>query len=250
MEFLEFNDMNSLPPEGIVLNLVTPAIGYMLLAGLSYIIFYVLLQKKLEKKKIQKSRPGKLTIQREFLLSLRTLIIYFFGGVIVVLLVDLGYTKMYMNVDEMGYAYLFLSIIATVIIHDTHFYWIHRLMHSPRIYKWTHGTHHNYHNPTPWSSFTFAPVEALLQFSIIPLLLFLIPLHWISLVAFLIIMVGFNVLGHLGNELFSPRFKSSWVGRWLNTSTHHNLHHSGVRGNYGLYFIFWDRWMKTEKLTS
>ncbi|MHA4894836.1 sterol desaturase family protein [Pedobacter sp. PWIIR3] len=32
----------------------------------------------------------------------------------------------------------------------------------------------------------------------------------------------------------------------MNTSIHHNLHHSKFKGNYGLYFRFWDRLMGTE----
>lgn len=32
----------------------------------------------------------------------------------------------------------------------------------------------------------------------------------------------------------------------MNTSTHHNIHHSKFNGNYGLYFRFWDKMMGTE----
>ena len=37
-----------------------------------------------------------------------------------------------------------------------------------------------------------------------------------------------------------PRFD------WLTTVTHHDLHHSESRWNFGLYFTWWDRWMGTE----
>ncbi|NBW42885.1 MAG: hypothetical protein EBR29_03555, partial [Sphingobacteriia bacterium] len=40
--------------------------------------------------------------------------------------------------------------------------------------------------------------------------------------------------------------KSKW-GSWVNTSRHHNLHHARFQGNYGLYFLIWDRWMGTLK---
>ena len=29
--------------------------------------------------------------------------------------------------------------------------------------------------------------------------------------------------------------------RWTNTSTFHNLHHTRLQGNYGLFTRFWDR---------
>jgi sterol desaturase/sphingolipid hydroxylase (fatty acid hydroxylase superfamily) len=53
------------------------------------------------------------------------------------------------------------------------------------------------------------------------------------------------VYGHLGWELYPKGFNHTWVGRWINTSVAHNQHHKYFTGNYGLYFLFWDRWMGT-----
>ena len=33
--------------------------------------------------------------------------------------------------------------------------------------------------------------------------------------------------------------------RWAATVTHHDLHHADARGNYALYFTWWDRWLGT-----
>lgn len=33
---------------------------------------------------------------------------------------------------------------------------------------------------------------------------------------------------------------------FLNTPTNHAMHHEWMRGNYGLYFNFWDRLMRTN----
>ena len=41
-------------------------------------------------------------------------------------------------------------------------------------------------------------------------------------------------------------FRHSPLFELLNTSVHHNIHHSKFKGNYGLYFRFWDRLMNTE----
>ena len=38
----------------------------------------------------------------------------------------------------------------------------------------------------------------------------------------------------------SSRWKKNPFLKWLNTSTFHNHHHQFFKGNYGLYFIFWD----------
>ena len=55
-----------------------------------------------------------------------------------------------------------------------------------------------------------------------------------------------NVYGHLGYEVAPKWFRHSFLFECINTSVHHNLHHSQFKGNYGLYFRFWDRMMKTE----
>jgi hypothetical protein len=37
-----------------------------------------------------------------------------------------------------------------------------------------------------------------------------------------------------------------WYGLFLNTSTHHAMHHEAFRANYGLYFNIWDRLLGTN----
>jgi Delta7-sterol 5-desaturase len=49
----------------------------------------------------------------------------------------------------------------------------------------------------------------------------------------------------LGWELYPKGFSKNWFGKWMNTSVNHNMHHKYVKGNYSLYFLFWDRWMNT-----
>jgi sterol desaturase/sphingolipid hydroxylase (fatty acid hydroxylase superfamily) len=74
---------------------------------------------------------------------------------------------------------------------------------------------------------------------------FTIPVHFYVLVAFLLFMTTYNVYGHLGWELYPKGFKKTLLGKWINTSVSHNLHHQYFKGNYGLYFMFWDKWMGT-----
>ena len=54
-----------------------------------------------------------------------------------------------------------------------------------------------------------------------------------------------NVYAHLGFEIYPKGFHKTWVGKWVNTSVAHNLHHDKFDGNYSLYFLFWDRLMGT-----
>ena len=58
-------------------------------------------------------------------------------------------------------------------------------------------------------------------------------------------MTLYNVYGHLGFEIYPKGLNKHWLGRWMNTSVNHNMHHQFFKGNYGLYFTFWDRMMNT-----
>ena len=244
---MNYQMIESLPIEGILINLLVPASGYFLIAGCAYLMCYKYLRNKLIDKKIQNTFPDNSVVKREIYHSIRTILIWAIGGLIIVVAVKLGYTKIYMALEKFGWGYLVVCVVVMVVVHDTYFYWAHRLMHHPLIYKHTHVTHHKFTNPTPWSAFTFGPMEAILQFGIIPLFVFTFPLHWSAVAIFILNMIAINVLGHLGFELFSKKFISSWLGRLSNTSTHHNIHHIRPKYNFGIYFIIWDRWMNTEE---
>ena len=71
------------------------------------------------------------------------------------------------------------------------------------------------------------------------------PIHPFALALFLLIMMIYNVYGHLGYELYQKGFSQSKLGKWINTSVNHNQHHQYFTGNFGLYFLWWDRWMGT-----
>lgn len=54
-----------------------------------------------------------------------------------------------------------------------------------------------------------------------------------------------NIKSHLGYEFFPEKFNKGWL-RFIISSTHHNMHHSKFKGNYGNHFRFWDRLLGTE----
>jgi len=52
---------------------------------------------------------------------------------------------------------------------------------------------------------------------------------------------------YFSHKLIHPKkFLDSFIGKILLSSTHHNIHHSRSKSNFGLYFTFWDKIMKTE----
>jgi len=63
--------------------------------------------------------------------------------------------------------WLAVLALAVPVIHEAHFFCIHRLIHTPFLYRWVHSVHHNSVNPSPWSSLSMHPVEHLLYFATI-----------------------------------------------------------------------------------
>jgi sterol desaturase/sphingolipid hydroxylase (fatty acid hydroxylase superfamily) len=220
-------------------------IRYFLFAGIGYFVFYVWKHKKFTSLKIQKQIPAKRNIQQEIVYSILTLLIYCSASWLVFYWQKHGATKIYLDIHQYGYAYFIGSIIVMVLIHDAYFYWTHRMMHLPKIFQWFHKTHHHSHNPTPWSAFSFHPLEALISIGIIPIIIFAFPSHPFALFLFISYMTLINVMGHLGYETFPEKFRKNKMGKWHNTSTNHNAHHQQATCNFGLYFTFWDRLMKT-----
>lgn len=219
---------------------------YVLFAGAAFFIFYKIWVTELLKRKIQPRFPTSKQLKQELFNSAVSSVIFGLFTVFVIVLKVQGHTLIYNDILKYGYGYLIFSLVAMIFLHDAYFYWMHRLLHQPKWFKQIHVVHHYSRNTSPWASFSFHPLEAILEFAILPIAVFIMPLHPLVLFAWSMWMISWNVIGHLGYEIFPKRFSSSVWFNWLNTSTHHNLHHAHSKGNFGLYFNFWDRWMGTN----
>src|SRR5260221_4136966 len=131
---------------------------YLGFAGTGYFIFYVWKHKAFLQNKIQHKLPQAVTIRKEIFFSLLTLIIYCAASWLVFELQRSGVTRIYLAIQDYGYGYFILSILIMVLLHDAYFYWTHRLMHLPKIFKWVHQLHHHSDNPTPLAAFSFHPL--------------------------------------------------------------------------------------------
>jgi lathosterol oxidase len=175
----------------------------------------------------------------EFRASLEAGAIFALQFLPLVYLVPRGWTQLYFDVDDYGWAYYVASLLLALIIHDAYFYWTHRWMHRPVVFKRVHAHHHRSIAPTPWTSFSFHALESIVQGGIHLLLPLAIPLHVSALGAFVLWTNLYGALLHCGHDVFPPQWRAGL--RWLNTALEHEAHHGGARGNFGLYFSFWDR---------
>jgi Delta7-sterol 5-desaturase len=158
-----------------------------------------------------------------------------------------GWTMIYDDASAYPLWYLPFSVLLYLFAHDTWFYWTHRWMHTPRLFKAAHAVHHASRPPTAWAAMSFHPWEALTGAVVIPLLVFAIPIHVGALGVVLSVMTVMGVTNHMGWELFPRWMVEGAIGRWIITATHHQRHHAEYRSNYGLYFRFWDRLCGTDK---
>jgi len=225
--------------------LLLMALRYFLFTGLAFSIFYVIFKRKFISVKIQKIFPKRKDYQREIGYSFFTMFIFSLYAILVFKSPLRNFTLIYNDLRDYSVLYFFLSIPLALIIHDTYFYWMHRLMHHRKLFKYFHLVHHKSTNPSPWASYSFHPLEALAEGAIILIVVFIIPMNPIAIGLFLILMLIYNVYGHLGFEIFPNWLLKTKLGKWFNTSTNHNMHHKYFKDNYGLYFRFWDELMKT-----
>jgi sterol desaturase/sphingolipid hydroxylase (fatty acid hydroxylase superfamily) len=222
------------------------ALWYLLLAGMAWLAFSVLFRRGFESRKITPRAPTGRQIAREVLYSLRSLLVFGTVTGFTVLAALAGWTRLYARVEERGWGWFAVSLVLMVFMHDTYFYWTHRLLHHPRLFRAVHRLHHLSTSPSPWSAYSFSVLEALVQAGIGPLIVFTLPVHDGAFMLFMGWQIAFNVLGHCGYEIYPRWFLRSRLGAFFNTPTHHSMHHESFQSNYGIYFNLWDRLMGTN----
>lgn len=195
-------------------------------------------------------KTGKRPINRQFLRELKWSL--FSSGIFAVLsvfafyLYQKGYTRIYIDIAERGVIYFAASIALYMLFYETYYYWLHRWMHRPRVFRIVHKVHHESVDTSAFTSFSFHPIEALLQFIFLPVMVLIFPIHYWALGIILMLMTASAIINHAGVEIYPRQFYRHRLGRWLIGSSHHEVHHKEFRSNYGLYFTFWDKWMNTE----
>lgn len=136
--------------------------------------------------------------------------------------------------------YLAALMLVMPILHETHFYLIHRALHWPPLYKFVHSVHHNSVNPSPFSSLSMHPVE-LIAYLGMAFWHLIIPSNPI-LALYQLHRAGFGAIpGHIG-------FDKIEVGEKAGIDTHayiHYLHHKYFEVNYGDGLIPFDKWFGT-----
>ncbi len=219
---------------------------YFTVCGTAYWLLYVRQNESLRTHKIQKRTPNKKSVWREIRWSVISMFVQAFMTVILLICISKGFTKVYLELGSHSRIYFVLSILLAFVLHDTYFYWMHRFMHLKTVFPYVHKIHHLSKTPSPWAIYAFHPVENIIDYSVFPILVFFIPLHPYALAFIIIYNMIMNLGGHFGFEFMPGRFRDTWLFKYGLTTTHHDMHHTKVNCNYGLYFNIWDRLMHTN----
>ena len=212
----------------------------------AFLLLYVFFKDKYKLRKIQlKPRPASIT-RTEIKYSVITLFVIVFLDVLTYIAQKDGYTKMYDNISDHGWLYFFATIPVLIVLHDTWFYFTHRAMHHPAIYKYVHKVHHLSTSPSPLAAFSFHPLEAVVQTAIYVIVVFIFPINFYALLIWQLFQMSMNVISHSGYEFYPKGFTKKSLFRFKTATTHHDQHHAKFNGNYSLYFTWWDRWLGTE----
>jgi ring-1,2-phenylacetyl-CoA epoxidase subunit PaaE len=221
-------------------------ISQMLVVTIVYWLVWKLFAPRLKRFRIQPvKRAGAIQIREEIKNSL----IVILGGIVttplILILQQMGYTTIYVDPNQYGIGYLIFNTVLLWLIGDAWFYFAHRLLHHPKIYRYIHAVHHQSLDTTPYTTLSFHFLEPLLLSGWIYIVIFLFPVSIVAIGINQVIGLLNNIKSHLGYE-FYPKFFDRTPLKYLVNSTHHNQHHTRYNGNYGLSLRFWDLFFGTE----
>jgi sterol desaturase/sphingolipid hydroxylase (fatty acid hydroxylase superfamily) len=178
--------------------------------------------------------------------TLITMVVGTGNAVLISLCYAAGKTRLTADASALGWWVIVGGFLGFLVFNDIWFYAWHRLMHHPKLFRYVHAVHHKSVDVNPFSVYSFHPVEALILGSSVIPVIFFVPLYLPLLGLAQAIGLANNVMSHLGYEFLPRWYNRIPPFRWLNTATFHSLHHTELRGNYGLMFRIWDQWLGTE----
>lgn len=218
---------------------------YLIGAGLVAALVWLLRKTSWVSRKIQRRQASRADLIRELGAAVRTVLVYTVAAMPMVWAFQHGYLRSYAGQPSLlGFAGYLAAILTA---HDAWFYWTHRAMHQPRLYRSFHRFHHLTITPTAWTAYSFAVPEAFLMFLFMPIFFALVPTPIPVVFTFLALMILRNAMGHAGLELHPLGWASHPLLKWISTTTHHDMHHGvSFDHNYGFYFTWWDKLMGTE----
>lgn len=159
-----------------------------------------------------------------------------------------GIFEVYYSTNVVGF--MILQFVAMVVLHDTYFYFCHRLFHGKKLWH-IHSVHHQSVDTTVITSHVFHVAETavnylfLIFFSLLAGILFG-GLYYLPSLVFVVYTIAWNVYLHGRKNLLPQSVTKSFFGKAFFWPSDHILHHKNGTGNFGFIFTFWDRIFRTK----
>jgi Delta7-sterol 5-desaturase len=231
----------------LIQGFVAQTTSYFVIVGLAFLVFWRWGEKRFRGARIQAKRrvDGK-QIVSEVKNTLLMLLLSSPLTFVVSLLYASGHTRLTIDASTIGWPTIAATFVGLLIFNDAWFYFWHRLLHHPKLFRHVHAVHHKSVDVNPFSSYSFHWFEGLILGAWILPVALLVPMYLPMLGVLHGVGLVNNLMAHLGYEFFPRWLLRVPLLRWINTSTFHNLHHTAFKGNYALMFRFWDRVLGTE----
>lgn len=179
-------------------------------------------------------KPGQ--IRRELSLSALSILLFGVGMLAPWGILQLGWANLAYKPSAFQIG---IEVAILIIWNDVHFYFNHRLLHTRWLRRF-HKLHHKSVVTTPWSTYSFHPVEAIMLGNVILLPMLIHDFSAFALISVPLFSLFSNSIGHSNYD-----FKPEGNGVWQKASRRHHLHHACYHGNFGFMFGFMDTLMKT-----
>lgn len=205
-------------------------------------VAYKYILERISKTRRNSWNTKRVQILREIKRSLYSSIVFTLLCAATLFIYQKGWTKIYEDVNQYALWYLPGSPLLVLIAYETYYYWLHRWMHTPSVFRVVHKIHHENREPTVFTAFSFHPLEGFLQFLFFPLVITILPIHIYSFFAIFILLTLTAMVNHSGVDIYGKgRFRRHIIG-----AAHHDLHHEEFTTNFGLHLTWWDSVMKTS----
>ena len=146
-----------------------------------------------------------------------------------------GYAPAFLFPDNIIWFFLMFPFL--ILWASFHFYWVHRALHWPPLYRIAHAVHHRNINIGPWSGISMHPIEHLIFYSNF-LIHFIVPTHPLHVMFHGYMQSIHPIFSHSGFEkLYVANKERANMGDFF-----HQLHHRYFECNYGTVEMPWDRW--------
>ena len=137
---------------------------YFLLSAVFHHAFRTSLQSVLGNRDLVKVKLDRDQAKKEIGYSFVSSVIFALIAIALIIGWQKGIVKIYTEVNSTHpWWQIPLSLLLILFLHDTYYYWLHRLFHLKSVYRKVHLVHHKSIRTSAFTSFSFHPFESVAQ---------------------------------------------------------------------------------------